>query len=235
MARQTTSCAVNCPEARSSNAGSTSGPRTGACRGCLVVHFVDVEITERRLESPPSERQLALITARQVKVPHQALARVVLPIPLVVHALAPVLAPVTVARVISRIEHGRPPDMALRRVGSSRRPGGCREGRFRNALSVRGVAPRGVQGVVVCVPGSGPLRRPSDGAGPRASARRRADSRPGTASRSIPPRCGIRPPTIDQVGPRGLLQFGTRGAHTLTGVPSLAKIASPPAAPPSVG
>jgi hypothetical protein len=61
---------------------------------------------------------------------------------------AAVLPLVTVARVIPRIEHGRPPDMALRLGCSRQRPGGCRTGRFRKALSVRGVAPRDVQGVV---------------------------------------------------------------------------------------
>jgi hypothetical protein len=60
--------------------------------------------------------QLALLAARQVEVSHQTFARVVFAIPFVVHACAAVLLPVTVARVISRIEHGCPPDMALRWV-----------------------------------------------------------------------------------------------------------------------
>jgi hypothetical protein len=58
--------------------------------------------------------QLALLAARQVEVAHQPLARVVVAVPFVVHACASILPPVTVARVISRIEHGCPPDMALR-------------------------------------------------------------------------------------------------------------------------
>jgi len=53
--------------------------------------------------------QFASLAARQVKVPHEALARVVVAVPFVVHPLAAVLPPVTVARVISRIEHGCPP------------------------------------------------------------------------------------------------------------------------------
>ena len=44
--------------------------------------------------------------------------QLVVTVPFVVHARAAVLPPVTVARVISRIEHGCPPDMALRWVGS---------------------------------------------------------------------------------------------------------------------
>jgi hypothetical protein len=58
--------------------------------------------------------QLALLAARQIEVVHQALARVVVAVPVVVHARTAVLPPVTVARVILRIEHGCPPDMALR-------------------------------------------------------------------------------------------------------------------------
>ena len=58
--------------------------------------------------------QLALVAARQVEVAHQAVARIVVPVAFVVHARAAVLPLVTVARIISRIEHGCPPDMALR-------------------------------------------------------------------------------------------------------------------------
>ena len=60
--------------------------------------------------------QFALFAARQVEVPHQALAWVVVAVAFVVHAFAALLPPVTVARVISRIEHGCPPHMALRWV-----------------------------------------------------------------------------------------------------------------------
>ena len=80
---------------------------SGQRAAVLAVQFVDV-VTDHD--------QLALLAARQVEVPHQALARVVVAVPFVVHALAAVLPPVTVARVISRIEHGCPPDMALRWV-----------------------------------------------------------------------------------------------------------------------
>jgi hypothetical protein len=73
----------------------------------LAVQLVDV-IT--------NHDQLALVPARQVEIPHQALARVVVAVPFVVHTFAAVLPLVTVARVISRIEHGCPPDMALRWV-----------------------------------------------------------------------------------------------------------------------
>lgn len=58
--------------------------------------------------------ECALVAARQVEVAHQPLARVVVAVPFVVHACAAVLPPVTLACVISRIEHGCPPDMALR-------------------------------------------------------------------------------------------------------------------------
>jgi hypothetical protein len=58
--------------------------------------------------------QLAFVAARQVEIARQPVTRVVVvSVPVVVHALAAVLAPVTVARVISRIEHGCPPDKAL--------------------------------------------------------------------------------------------------------------------------
>ena len=73
----------------------------------LAVQFVDV-VTDHD--------QLALLTARQIEVAHQALAGIVVAVPFVVHPLAAVFPPVTVARVISRIEHGCPPDMALRWV-----------------------------------------------------------------------------------------------------------------------
>ena len=67
--------------------------------------------------------QLALLAARQVEVAHQAFTRVVVAVPFVVHALAAVLPPVTLARVISRIEHGCPPDKALRWVVREGAPG----------------------------------------------------------------------------------------------------------------
>ena len=57
--------------------------------------------------------QLALLAARQVEVAHQALAWIVVAVPFVVHARAAVLRPVTVARVISRMEHGCPPDRGV--------------------------------------------------------------------------------------------------------------------------
>jgi hypothetical protein len=58
--------------------------------------------------------QLELLSSRKVEVAHRRLARVVVAVAFVVHACAAVLPSVTVARVISRIEHGCPPDMALR-------------------------------------------------------------------------------------------------------------------------
>jgi hypothetical protein len=60
--------------------------------------------------------QLALLAARQVEVAHQAIARVQLvQVSAVVHTCVALVA-LTGSRVISRIEHGCPPDMALRWV-----------------------------------------------------------------------------------------------------------------------
>jgi hypothetical protein len=81
------------------------GADGGQRAAILGVQFVDV-VT--------NHDQLALLASRQVEIPHQPLAGVLVTVPFVVHALAAVLTPVTVARVISRIEHGCPPDMALR-------------------------------------------------------------------------------------------------------------------------
>ena len=60
--------------------------------------------------------QLALVAPRQVEVAHQAIAQItVVSVPVFVHSRTAIAA-FTVARVISRIEHGCPPDMALRWV-----------------------------------------------------------------------------------------------------------------------
>ena len=60
--------------------------------------------------------QLALVAPRQIEVAHQAIAQVtVVSVPVFVHSRTAVAA-FTAARVISRIEHGCPPDMALRSV-----------------------------------------------------------------------------------------------------------------------
>ncbi len=91
--------------------------------------------------------QLALLAARQVEVAHETLTRVIVAVPFVVHALAAAFPSLTVARVISRIEHGCPPEW--RCVGCFvKAPGRLPRGRVRKALSVRGGAPRRVQGVV---------------------------------------------------------------------------------------
>jgi hypothetical protein len=97
--------------------GADGGQRAAV----LAVQFVD---------TVAMYDQFALFAARQVEVPHQALAWVVV-------AVAP-----------------RRSDMAVLPTWRCdglfvKAPGGCRAGRFRMALSVRGVAPRGVQGVVV--------------------------------------------------------------------------------------
>ncbi len=83
--------------------GADGGQRAAV----LAVQLVDV-VADRD--------EFAFLAARQVEVPHQALARVVVAVPVVVHTLAAVLPSVTVARVISRIEHGCPPSKALRGV-----------------------------------------------------------------------------------------------------------------------
>jgi hypothetical protein len=81
------------------------GANGGQRAAVLAAQLVDA-VTDRD--------QLALLAARQVEVAHQTLARVVVAVPFVVHARATILPPVTFARVISWIEHGCPPDMALR-------------------------------------------------------------------------------------------------------------------------
>ena len=59
------------------------------------------------------DHELAVHAVRQIEVAHQAVARVLLvPVPTLVHSRTAIAA-FTVARVISRIEHGCPPDMAL--------------------------------------------------------------------------------------------------------------------------
>ena len=83
------------------------GANGGQRAAVLALQFVD---------TVAQSDQLALFAARQVEVAHQALARVIVAVPFVVHTCTAVLAPVTVSRVISRIEHGCPPDMALRLV-----------------------------------------------------------------------------------------------------------------------
>jgi hypothetical protein len=83
----------------------TKGANGGQPAIFLAVQLVDA-VTDRD--------KLALLAAGQVEIAHQPLARVVVAVPFVVHACAAVLPPVTVARVISRIEHGCPPDLALR-------------------------------------------------------------------------------------------------------------------------
>jgi len=60
VTRRITSCAVNCPEARSPNACLTSGARTGSCTRLPFRPLRRVELAERRLEGPPSERQRGL-------------------------------------------------------------------------------------------------------------------------------------------------------------------------------
>ena len=58
--------------------------------------------------------QFALVAAWQVEVAHQAIARIsTVSIAVLMHSRT-AFAAFTVARVISRIEHGCPPDMALR-------------------------------------------------------------------------------------------------------------------------
>ena len=67
------------------------------------------------VDSVAIKNQLPLVAARQVEIAHQGFPRIVfIPVAWVVHARAAVLPAVTFARVISRIEHGCPPDMALR-------------------------------------------------------------------------------------------------------------------------
>ena len=71
--------------------------------------------TVKLVDSIPVNDQFALVATRQVEVAHQNVTRVVpIPVAWVVHARAAVLSAVTFARVISRVEHGCPPDMALR-------------------------------------------------------------------------------------------------------------------------
>ena len=90
--------------------------------------------------------QLALpADARQVEVAHESVARVqVVAVTVLVHSRAATAA-FTVACVISRIEHGCPPDMALRWVVREGARAVTARGRFRKALSVRGDVSRGVQ------------------------------------------------------------------------------------------
>jgi hypothetical protein len=82
----------------------TKGVNGGQRAAVLAVQLVDA-VADRD--------QLALLSSRQVEVAHRALARVIVAVPFVVHASAPVLPPITVACVISRIEHGYPPDMCV--------------------------------------------------------------------------------------------------------------------------
>jgi hypothetical protein len=91
---------------RSCSGHDPKAPTASECAAVLSVQLVDMVTMHD---------QLALLAARQVEVPHQTFAGVVVvAVPFVVYAFAAILPAITVARVISRIEHGCPPDMALR-------------------------------------------------------------------------------------------------------------------------